>query len=345
MNVNIKILPVYQGDAILLFFRDGKKSILVDTGTRRSYTKGVLKNEIKILQSVDLLILTHPDEDHIGGVLKYFEDKKRINSVFKSVWFNAGLLIHDELNIGKKNIQNVTISDSDDLEMSIKQGITLEGLLKDENIWHDRLIKAGDNYNLNFCNILILSPEIEDLKVFYGAWEVEIGKQMEMAATNDYHQSIADLIKIKFVENGTIANKSSIAFMIEVDNSKMLLMGDAFPSVIETNIRKLGYNEKKKLNLNIVKVSHHGSGSSISPSLLNIIDCKKFIISTNGSNGLPSKECLARIITHREERICLYFNYKNEITENIFFEQEFQEYNFEVIYLNEENNYTIPISE
>jgi len=345
MTVNIKILPVYQGDAILLNFINEKKNILVDTGTRRSYTKGIFKNEIKILQSVDLLILTHPDEDHIGGVLKYFEDKKRINSVFKSVWYNAGLLISDELNIDKNKIQNVPISDSDDLEISIKQGITLEGLLLNENILHDRLIKAGDNYNFNFSNILILSPEIEDLKLFYNAWEVEHEKQIEMATTNDYHQSIADLIKIKFVENGTIANKSSIAFIIEADNTTMLLMGDAFSSVIEKNIRKLGFNEKKKLNLNIVKVSHHGSSSAISPNLLNIIDCKKFIISTNGSNGLPSKECLARIITHREEKIYLYFNYKNEITENIFFEKEFQEYNFEVIYLNEENNYTIPISE
>ena len=345
MTVNIKILPVYQGDAILLSFSHGKKCILVDTGTRRSYTKGVFKNEIKILQSVDLLVLTHPDEDHIGGILKYFEDKKRINCVFKSVWFNASLLICNEINIENKKIQNIFINDFDDLEMSIKQGITLEGLLIDENILQDRLIKAGDNYNLNYSNIRILSPEIEDLKDFYNAWEVELGKQIEMSATNDYHQSIADLVKIKFVENGTKANKSSIAFIIEAENSKMLLMGDAFPSVIENNIRKLGFNEKKKLNLNVVKVSHLGSSSAISPSLLNIIDCNKFIISTNGNNGLPSKECLARIITHREERIYLYFNYKNEITENIFFEQEFKEYNFEVIYLNEGNNYTIPISE
>jgi len=146
-------------------------------------------------------------------------------------------------------------------------------------------------------------------------------------------------------ENGTLANKSSIAFLFKYLDKKVLLMGDAFPSVVEKNIRKLGYDENNKLILEAVKVSHHGSKNGMSPDLLNIIDCNKFIISTNGSNGLPSKECLARIVAHKKEKVFLFFNYKNENTENIFFGFEYEEYNFEVIYLNENNNYTIEISD
>lgn len=341
----MQVLPVYQGDSILLFFNDEKNCVMIDCGTRKSYSKGIIKNKINNLQSIDLLVLTHTDEDHIGGLLKYYEDKKRNNkNIIKEVWFNSGLLMSKELDLFSKQIHEIPILDSEDLNISIKQGATLEKKLKAEGIGGTRVIKANDIYNLDFCKITVVSPEIVDLKSFYECWEIESSNQLEISSANDYSLEISDLAKNKYQEKGTLVNKTSIALIIEASDKKLLLMGDAFPSTIEKNIRDLGYNEKNKLRLEIVKVSHHGSSYGMSPDLLNIIDCNKFIISTNGSNGLPSKECLARIAKHKDEKVLFYFNYKNETTENIFFEHEFRKYNFEVFFLSEENNYTIPLS-
>ncbi len=345
MSIKVKVLPVYQGDCILLYFNDESHCIMIDTGTKRSYSKGVLRSEIEKLNTVDLLILTHTDEDHIGGILKYYEDKSKKDNIFKEVWFNSGSLIKDKLGLKNNQLLEIPLNDPDDLEISIKQGITLEKELISRNILHEDIIIAGDHHNIQSGNIKILSPEIGDLRTFCSFWEIEQNKNLEMTRANDYGQIIGDLVKVKYKEKGTIANKTSIAFIFEFAKLRILLMGDAYPSVIEMNIRKLGYDETNKLKLNVVKISHHGSIYGISPELLNIIDCNDFIISTNGSNGLPFKECLSRIITHKKDKINLYFNYKNEIIENIFFEHEYEDYNFEVKYLNEDNNYTINISE
>jgi metal-dependent hydrolase (beta-lactamase superfamily II) len=345
MSIKLKVLPVYQGDSILIIFNDEKNRIMIDTGPRKSYVSGAFKNEIEKGNQIDLLILTHIDEDHIGGILKYFEDKTRKRNIFTSVWFNSGTLINSRLGI--KNVEpfEIPIFDSENLEMSLKQGITLEKKLLEENIIMHDIIKSGDKYCLDNCDIYVLSPDIEDLKSLNDLWETEIDNQLNMAYTSDYDVPINELFENVYIEKGTIANKSSIAILFETSDVKILMMGDAYPSIIERNLRKLGYSEKNELILDIVKISHHGSSYGISPNLLGIIKCNNFIISTNGSNGLPLKECLARIIMQNMEGKTLYFNYKNEITENIFFDNEFSDYNFRVVYLSVDNNYTVSLGE
>lgn len=344
MNIKLQILPVYQGDAILLFYNERKNIIMIDSGTRRSYTKGCLKKTLENINKVDLLVLTHTDEDHIGGILKYYSDSNRVKNIFQKVWFNSGLIINEKLNLEKKNTVEIPIDDPEDLEMSIKQGVSLEKLLLEENVLEKKLILAGDVLNIDSAEINVLSPEIDDLKEMYAQWEIEKDYSLDMSKSNDYKQSVSDLIKNDYVETGTIANKSSIGLLFSLQNKNILLMGDGFPSIMVKYLRKLGYHEGRKLNIEIVKLSHHANKHGISPELLNIIDCNQFIISTNGSNGLPSKECLSRVVTHKKDKVTLYFNYKNETTNNIFSEEEIRDNNIEIIYLSEENDFTITIN-
>lgn len=345
MRIELKILPVFQGDAIVVNCIDDDFCILVDTGTKRAYSKGILKSEIDKTDTFDLLILTHTDEDHIGGLIKYLDDKKRKQNVFTKIWFNNGKVINSNLTQPRTQIPEILLNDPYNLELSITQGISLEKSLNNIGLSSNELIKAGKTSNFGNVKITILSPDVSDLDNFLVEWDLETEKKLQMSKASDFDKPINELLKIKYTENGTLANKTSIAFILNYDKNNIMLMGDAFPSVIEANLRKLGYNETNKCKLNIVKISHHGSSYGISPTLLDIIDCTDFIISTNGSNGLPFKECLARIIAHRNDKVFLHFNYKNEITQNIFSEQDFSDYNFELKYLTEENNYTIRLSD
>ncbi len=345
MCIELKILPVFQGDAIMVNCIDDDFNILVDTGTKRAYSKGILKSEIDKTDKFDLLVLTHTDEDHIGGLIQYLDDKERKQNVFKKIWFNNGEIINSNLTQPSTHIPEILLDDPDNLELSITQGISLEKNLKNIGLSSNELIKAGKTSNFGNVKITILSPDVSDLDNFLVEWNLETEKQLQMSKASDFDKPINELLKIKYTENGTLANKTSIAFILNYDKKSIMLMGDAYPSVIEANLRKLGYNETNKCKLDSVKVSHHGSTYGISPSLLEIIDCKDFIISTNGSNGLPFKECLARIVAHRKEKVFLHFNYKNEITQNIFSQQDFSDYNFELKYLTEENDYTIKLSD
>ena len=88
-----------------------------------------------------------------------------------------------------------------------------------------------------------------------------------------------------------------------------LFLGDAHDSTVVDSLSRLGYSEQKKLKLDLLKVSHHGSEYNTSSKFLGMVCSDRYIISTNGSkHGLPNKRTVARILAATEGRIC--FNYK-----------------------------------
>ncbi|WP_046405244.1 MBL fold metallo-hydrolase, partial [Odoribacter sp. N15.MGS-14] len=107
-SVELKLLPVSNGDSIHLRFSDQDgimRNILIDGGPAKAYEylnskkkkeEGALKELINFIRAkneqIDLLILTHIDDDHIGGILRWFEDSLNLNDLVKEVWFNSGLI-------------------------------------------------------------------------------------------------------------------------------------------------------------------------------------------------------------------------------------------------------------
>jgi glyoxylase-like metal-dependent hydrolase (beta-lactamase superfamily II) len=90
--LRIEFLPAQQGDAIWIEY--GKPGavhrILIDAGTPATAT--LIRQRIEALdrsdRRFDLLIVTHVDTDHIGGVLKLLT-KLPAGTQFDDVWFNA----------------------------------------------------------------------------------------------------------------------------------------------------------------------------------------------------------------------------------------------------------------
>jgi len=146
-------------------------------------------------------------------------------------------------------------------------------------------------------------------------------------------QKIERIIEQPFIEDDAIGNGSSMSFILSFNEKTVLFMGDAHPSDIEQSIKKISNTDK--LCFNAIKVSHHGSSGSMSPSLLELIDAEYYLISTNGHKyNHPSQETIARIIARpplNSSRV-LVFNYKTE-TSTFFENPEYQrEYKYEIKY-------------
>lgn len=93
--MEFKLLQANNGDAIHLRTKDEKErfyNILIDGGTGETYSyknkkgksePGELKQLIEYIKSqnefIDLLILTHVDDDHIGGILRCFGQDADVN--------------------------------------------------------------------------------------------------------------------------------------------------------------------------------------------------------------------------------------------------------------------------
>ena len=73
-NVTIKFIDVGQGDAILIALP--QKTVLIDAGPTGSAPKITSTLHELGRNKIDYLIATHPDEDHIGGMVDIISDTK-----------------------------------------------------------------------------------------------------------------------------------------------------------------------------------------------------------------------------------------------------------------------------
>jgi hypothetical protein len=115
-----------------------------------------------------------------------------------------------------------------------------------------------------------------------------------------------------FEEDTSPANGSSIAILFEFAGRRLLLAGDAPPGAVAEGLRRLGYSPEVPVELDALKLAHHGSRANTSDELLELVRCDRYLVSTNGVRfGHPDKECLARVIWANRERpdTALYFNY------------------------------------
>lgn len=343
MNLKIKVLPANHGDSFLIIIDEGNtvKNILVDGGTgKESYRE--LKAEFQRIsndsQLIDLLIVTHCDDDHIKGIIDIFEDSTIDKRIIKKVWFNSGTLLEERFISTPMNSQReIPLVINNFKEKSVKQGITLEKELDGLECWDRKLIMSFLEEYIGGAKITVLSPNIIGLKRLNGAWEYEKDKNKEMSSVDtDYLIPIENLLKNKFKEDDGVPNGSSIAFLLEYLDKKILMLGDSHPSVVEESLTELGYSKNNKLKVEVLKVSHHGSKYNTKNSLMEIIDCQDFIISTNGRrHGLPNKESFARILSTRENEDCtnFYFNYD---LKNIFLESDYSKFKFKCNYLSKQ---------
>ena len=91
----IDMFPAENGDAFLIRF-DNKKNILIDMGYADTYKNHIKDSLLKIKnenQCIDLLIITHIDEDHIEGAIEFFKENGSANNPniieVKEVWHNS----------------------------------------------------------------------------------------------------------------------------------------------------------------------------------------------------------------------------------------------------------------
>ncbi len=323
--MKIKLLKAFNGDAILISFKENGnvRNILIDGGMPATYLQkgkngklvyGELKETVDKIrennEKIDLLVLTHVDDDHIGGVLKWFEKDKEAHKIIGKVWFNSGRLISeyfDEQEIAENLLE---IPDESTLT-SIGQGVRFEDYIEEKEIWDRSIIIALEYFEYLGVKFKILSPSPDKLKLLLGKWEKEKPESLDTSADkNDYELTLTEHIKKdKFIEDQAVHNGSSIAFIMTFDKKNFVFLADAHPTVVVNSLKAFGYSKEKPLNAELVKISHHGSKANTNVELLELIKTNKYVISTNGDKHVhPHKQYLARLASVNDN--CeVYFNY------------------------------------
>lgn len=352
-KMKIKFLKAFNGDSILISFKDNEginRNILIDGGVRDTYemnigaqrklVDGELKTTIASIrrngQFIDLLIITHIDDDHIKGILELFNKDANAYKIIKEIWFNSGGLIAESLQAKENEDLKLFINPDKKKLTSIPQGIEFSKYIKAKGIWERKIIIQGDIHSKYGLDFRILSPSKIKLEKLLKEWEKEDPDLKTAAKLNDYSISLKEFVENdKFEEDSAFPNGSSIAFILTYNDKNLLFLGDAHPSIIVEGLQKFEFSPENPLEAELVKISHHGSRGNTSVELLKYLKSRNYIISTNGRKDQhPHKQFLARLINEKND--CnIFFNYPERI-DMIFSEQDKNEYQFNAVAITKE---------
>ncbi len=318
--MEIKMLKAKNGDCFIISHIDRKgnrHNIVIDGGPARAFQVNETVLKAANAERIDLMILTHTDDDHIGGLLKFFEKMEEEQINIGKVLYNSPAVLANRFLTDYTGEHDLLISQRS-RDHSYRQAISLEERLRERNLLNTDIIACDmEPIRVGDIQIDILSPDEEQLKNLNQHWERESYSDRDHAGTtNDHCQSIQELQEKEEHIATSIANSSSIAFLLTYEGKKALFLGDANPKVITESLKRRGYDKNNKLHVEYTKLAHHGSRYNTSYEMLERLDCDKFLISTEGNrHGHPNKETLAKIIKLKEEGRCVnfYFNYPHAI--------------------------------
>lgn len=328
------MLPAQQGDCIVLEYgvdEENTSLIIIDSGMGKECTRKlqkIIEERANILgKPIDLLILTHYDYDHIDGFLKLFKTDIISQDTIEEMWFNFGQSLSEA--VDEQEFLTIEVNNSQ-LTTSADHGMDLHKALCNKKINTQSFISAGMNFEIKGANIKILSPSIPQLKeliksggkkIVYDSTSLETGSE---AITKDINLSINDAANQSYSESTvTPENKSSIAFIFEYENKRILFLGDSVSSQIEHELRQLGYSEENKLQIDACKIAHHGSEHNTSNSLFKILDCNNYLLSGKWGKSRPTKTCLSRIVLNATKPTVFRCNYPPQA---IFTDTEMKEH-------------------
>ena len=225
-DLEITMVDVGQGDGFVFTIDD--KVVVVDCGPMHNYTKMTDYLESIGCKEINLLILTHPHQDHFGGlssILSTFRVDKiyttRITSkVHKSFLEKMQLIYYNHI-IGLFN----KVNNYDRVKSIYYKDSTL------------KKISVTDDLQIRF-----LSPE--------KAWPESI-------------------------------NNNSIVFLLSYKDVRALFTGDI---EIEQEERLINEYESELRNLDILKISHHGSYTSSSIRFLKVTHPEIVLLSCGFGN-------------------------------------------------------------
>ncbi|NFN85959.1 MBL fold metallo-hydrolase [Clostridium sporogenes] len=330
MAVEIRVLKALQGDCIWIRYGEEKfTNIVIDSGPKE------FKNKFKELiykiknkrENIDLLVLTHIDNDHIGGVCEVLKDKEMQCDCIKKIWINTATKICECFNLKEYIDSDCNINVNNVNQIYTPQiANNLINIIIQRNIEVEQLIMVDDKkINLGDAEIIILSPTKRELENMVKKW-AEGGMNTSFSSESWNEVAIDTIIEYdKFNKDTNKYNGSSIAFILKYNDISIVLLGDAYSHTVANTMKD--YYKGNKLTVDLIKLSHHGSSSNSYYDSLDKFNCSNYLISTNGTNANPDKRTIARLIkVNDRQKINLYSNYKWWENKNYFTKLDQQKY-------------------
>jgi len=328
--LKVEMLAAQQGDAVWIEYgtRTSVHRVLMDAGTPAS--AAVIRDRIARLpesqRRFDLLVVTHIDTDHIGGVLKLLAERPP-GLTFDDVWFNGWEHIKraggSRLGPIDGEIMSTFLS-----RLGWPWNAGFDGgpvMVPREGPPPQKRLRGG-------LRLTVLSPFERQLSRLRTSWRSVVqaagldpldperwARLLEKIARKGLRSSLLGarldvnaLARSVFQSDTAVANGSTIALLAEFEGKSCLISGDAFAPVLVEGIGRLLHERgQSRLRVDAFKVPHHGSRFNVSNDLLKSVVSPEYLFSTSGAIfGHPDDEAIGRVLaTAARSTRTLHFNY------------------------------------
>lgn len=334
----VEMLRAGHGDALVVEYGTASMAhcILVDGGTVHSYENVSARLLERNDEAYDAFIITHVDEDHIGGAIRLLNDPNLRHRV-RGVWFNGyahckqggdvlGPLDGERLSLTiatKGYPWNTCFSNAISPKVGGPVVVPSEGDLPVIELPGDAIV-------------YLLSPSEKELSRMAGAWEKAVVKAGLVPGTGlagngkspSPHRKTkpplraglsAEQIRELAAPTNTdrsAANGSSIAFILEYRGTRALLAADAHPSTLVSSLKRFAKMKgEDRVQIDICKLPHHCSASNVTTGFIDAIDASCYLVSSDSLNfGHPDDAAIARILSSSSRPAQIYCNYASART-------------------------------
>jgi beta-lactamase superfamily II metal-dependent hydrolase len=356
MLFSLDVLRARKGDCLLLHYGSKKRPrlMIIDGGPSTVYGKHLRPRLQQIRKArcldendslrVDVLMVSHIDDDHIKGILDLTRQLKEQRDAQQprlvkvgSLWHNTfDDLLHttpEEL-MGPANFGAAAIGGTVDLPetgaeeeifdtakvlASVSQGRDLRddaGVLgwKVNKEFGGKLIVATDaseavplDAGLRITVVGPMQAELKKLQKEHDKW---LQKQEEKRRSKE---ELAALLAA--YADRSAPNLSSLVFLLEADGKRLLLTGDARGDKILKGLKTAGFltGAASSLHVDILKVPHHGSQNNMEKKFFEKVTADHYVFSGDGEHGNPERETLEMLLDARGDApFTLHFTYPLE---------------------------------
>lgn len=312
MNGTIDLLNVGDGDAIIISLSKEEDNlvIVIDGGENRHYlskVKPILEQRLqeKGKTAPDIVVATHYDSDHIGGLIPLIEDyiggisevwvhrspelSRQALQIFESRQDLQHLKSRDEflfegklMSINSNIKEEAIMSKSNFVIESLKQLDTFLGKIPVDKVKHvysgyspsgwpeiKVLGPTEDFYNSLFPNSKTLGELIVEETIDYMS-EGLANYHKRFTELANYGDNPCDALKTEASAKLTPTNKASIIISLDKENDRFLFTGDAGI----TSFKEIPDWKNQLKNLFWLKIPHHGSDNNISTEIIDIMKPK-----------------------------------------------------------------------
>jgi hypothetical protein len=318
----LHVIQAQFGDSLLLQFGRPKKArhVLIDggpAGNYAGYLQAALTEIVGPGGKLDLVMLSHIDNDHIVGILDLFaaieddqasERPPRIqvaqlwhNSFARSLDPTGQILQRLQSMMAMAGLVNIAMPLATNAFFGVREGNRLRLMAQKLQIaanigFANDLIsvetaKQGIRYGP--LELRIAGPTRANLKALQAEWLAWLAKTAEKIASDPASAAMVDR---------SVPNLSSIVLLATCNGKAVLLTGDARADHILAGLHTAGLAKRGRIHVDVLKVQHHGSERNATREFFTCVTADIYIISANGRYGNPDLATLQWIVESAHAR-------------------------------------------